>query len=141
MSRRVPLAVALAGLALLAAPGSAQACSCIAIAPESRFQLSDGAVIAKLVAVEPRGRLADFRYRIKEAFKAKRRLRAGELLTIRSAGDSAACGLPEQVGRRYGLFLRRSGGRWNASLCDVVSPQTMREAASGHHRRAADCPT
>jgi hypothetical protein len=139
---RVALAGGLCALALLVAPGSAQACSCAAIAPESKFELSDGAVIARLVSFVPREPYsADYRYRILETFKAKRRLRSGQILVIRAARDGAACGLPRAVGRRYGLFLRRSEGRWHASLCDVTSPRTMREAAANRDgsRRSAMC--
>jgi hypothetical protein len=125
----------------LLAPASAQACSCAAIAPETRLAQSDGAVIAKLIEVLPRGRyLADYRYRIKEAFKARRRLRPGRLLTIRAPVSSATCGLPHDRRGSYGLFLRRSRGRWHAGLCDVVSGREMREAAAGRAgARARSC--
>jgi hypothetical protein len=120
----------LVAFVLLVAPTSARACSCAAIDNETRFRLRDGAIIGKLLKVVRHGRAADFRYRIKEAFKARRRFQVGELLTIRAASDGAACGLPQGVGRNYGLFLRRADGRWLASLCDVTSPRTMREAAA-----------
>jgi len=132
---RALLAAALAGLAILVAPAAARACSCIAIAPETRFEQSHGAVIARLDAVVPRGpSLANFRYEVREVFKARRRLHRGQTLVIRSVRGSASCGLPEDEGRRYGLFLRRSDRGWQAGLCDVTSPQTMREVGAQNRR-------
>jgi hypothetical protein len=129
---RGPAVAALVLLTGLAAPASAGACSCVALAPETRFELADGAVIAKLIEVDPRGpRSAVLRYRVQEAFKARRRLRRGRILALGSTRDGASCGLPEQPGRRYGLFLGRFDGRWRASLCDVVAPSQMRDAAAG----------
>lgn len=131
----VVLAVVCGGWLAAAAP--ALGCSCVAIAPETRFDESDAAVIARLVEVVPRSQqVAIFRYRVTAVFKGKRRIEEGQPLSLRSANNSAACGLPQGEGRRYGLFLRRAGGRWNATLCDVTSPRTMREVAVGQASRA-----
>ena len=110
---------------------AAQACSCLAIAPETRFEQSDGAVIGRLVEVVPRSeQVATFRYRVREVFKGGRRIEEGQLLSLRSSTSSAACGLPKREGRRFGVFLRRENRHWSATLCDVTTPQGMRAAAA-----------
>ncbi len=131
---RALAALAVAAVAMVA-PASASACSCAPVDGDEAMRYSDGAVVAKLLEVTRHGRVADFRYRIEEAFKARRRLRVGRQLTIRASADSAACGLPHSKRGSYGLFLDRLDRRWVAGLCDVVSPRTMREAARGNGRR------
>ena len=125
------LSLAVASVAGLVGAAAANACSCAAIAPETRFQLSDAAVIARLVEVVPRGeQVVVLRYRVREVFKGRRRIEVGRLLSLRSARSSAACGLPQGEGRRYGLFLSREDRHWSATLCDVTTPRGMREAAA-----------
>ena len=140
MLRRTAFALSLTVLSAagLVGAASASACSCAAIAPETRFEQSDAAVIARLVEVVPRGeQVASFRYRVREVFKGGRRIEEGRLISLRASTSSAACGLPKEEGRRYGLFLRRAGDHWSASLCDVTTPRGMREAAgAGRASRA-----
>jgi hypothetical protein len=126
------LSLTVASVAGLVGAALAQGCSCAAVAPETKFRLSDAAVIARLVDVVPRGEhAAVFRYRVREVFKGKNRIEEGQRLSLRSATSSAACGLPHGEGHRYGLFLSRTGDHWSATLCDVTTPRGMREAAGG----------
>ena len=145
--------VCLGTLAIVAgAPETAAACSCAGepITAET-FRQSDGAVIGRLVDIHVRGpdpepgepfpaaRPADFEYRVARVFRGRRRIETAEPLLVRSNTSEAACGLPASKGRRYGLFLDRSGGRWNGGLCATTSPRQMRRAAerTGFARTAA----
>lgn len=110
----------------------AQACSCVQ--PDAEFvRRSEGAVIARLVEVTPvagvPGR-ADYDYRIQRVFKAKRRIEVGQLLSVRSWLGEAGCGLPQNLDRRYGLFLGRRAQRWTSNLCLVVGPAEMKRLIS-----------
>lgn len=125
----VSLLPAIALIALLGAE-SAFACSCVPPDANKLLPRSDAAVVGRLVAVTPRGQAADYKYRVRLVVKGSGRIHRGQLLTVRAAQDSAACGLPPGLGRSYGLFLNRAAGRWSSSLCQVVSPGKMREA--GH---------
>lgn len=117
-------------VALLGAE-SAFACSCaLPDANNKELRRSDAAVVGRLVAVTPRGQTeADYKYRVRLVVKGSNRgIHRGQLLTVRSAQDEAACGLPAGLGRSYGLFLDRAAGRWSSDRCQVVSPEGMREA-------------
>lgn len=122
------LAAALAVVAALAAAGGAQACSCAQLAPGDALRQADAAVVGELLEVVPRGGgLADFRYEVRRVYKSARRI--GSTVAVRSTTQSAACGLPARTGRRYGLLLDRSGGRWRGGLCGVIAPRRLRAAA------------
>jgi hypothetical protein len=138
VSSRAAVALIALGGALLGAE-SAQACSCAYIPPKQQLRAADGAVVARLVALrpdeppeadgdlQPVGWAADYVYRIGRVLKRGPGLRRGRRLVIRSYTDG--CGLPDRKRVRYGLFLDRRRGRWEASLCSVVSPAQMRRAA------------
>ena len=142
-------ALARAGIALLALVvllGVAQpAAACSSVLPEGTtveelqrkdYRRAYAAIVGRLVEVRPvgspdaEGGPADFRYRVERVYKG-RRLRRGRTVTVRSVRDEAACGLPGDVGRRYGLLLHRRRGRpaWKAGLFDAVSPRELRAAA------------
>lgn len=127
----VPTSGLLALIALVALLGAESAFACKCAPPDANELLpgSDAAVVGRLVAVTPRGEAAaDYKYRVGLVVKGSRRIHRGQLLTVRSARDEAACGLPPDLGRSYGLFLDRAAGRWSSSRCEVVSPEEMREA-------------
>ena len=87
--------MAIVVLGALAFAGSAQACSCVRMAPSEAMQRADAAIIGKLVKVVPRGRLkADYRYLVQHVYKGGAGIRRGGLLSVRSARQSSACGLP-----------------------------------------------
>jgi len=127
--RRLAIAAVVA-LGALVSAGSAQACSCAQIAPEDSLRQADAAIVGKLIEVIPRGELrADYRYRVQHVYKSGRGIRRGATISVRSATDSAACGLPEETDRRYGVLLSRAEGRWTSGLCGVLSPELMRRAS------------
>jgi hypothetical protein len=127
--RRLAIA-AVVGLGALVFTGSAQACSCAQVAPEDSLRQADAAIVGKLIEAIPRGDLrADYRYRVQHVYKSGQGIRRGVVISVRSATDSAACGLPEETDRRYGVLLSRTEGRWTSSLCGVLTPKLMRKAS------------
>jgi hypothetical protein len=127
--RRAPVA-AIVVLGALLFSSSAQACSCAQIAPADALHRADAAIVGELIEVVPRGHVrADYRYRVQRVYKVGQSLRPGRTIAVRSAADSAACGLPAQIGRRYGVFLTRAVGRWTSGLCGVLTPKLMRKAS------------
>jgi hypothetical protein len=134
--RRLSVTAAIVVLgALVFAPG-AQACSCAPTTAAKAMQQADAAIVGVLVEVVPRNRLkADYRYRVQRVYKRGRGIHRGRTISVRSARQSSACGLPRRPGRRYGLFLRRGEGRWTSGLCGVVRPGVLGSDAA----RLYDC--
>jgi hypothetical protein len=134
--RRFWVAAAVVVLGALVFAGGAQACSCLRMTPDEAMERADAAIVASLVEVVPRdGYRADYRYRVQRVFKSGQGIRAGRTIAVRSARQSAACGLPQQVERVYGLFLTRSEGRWSGGLCGVVEPRLLEAAPGGARLR------
>ncbi len=134
--------VAVVGLVMLLSIAQ-PAAACTRIAPENpeeqlREDLrgADAAIVGRLIEVRPvQSRRpyetrADFRYRVERVYKG-RRLRRGRTVTVRGVRDEGMCGLPNGIGRRYGLLLHRRTRRppWKAGLFDAVSPRELRAAA------------
>jgi hypothetical protein len=91
---------------------------------------ADAAIVARLVEVIPRNRFrADFRYRVRHVYRGAQMIDRGETISVRSARDSAACGLPNQQDRAVGLLLHREDRRWTAGLCSVIDPDQLWAAA------------
>src|SRR5436309_14795809 len=108
----------------------AQACSCAPQPPAESLRQADGALVGRLVKVLPHGPLhAVYRYEVRHVYKGEDEIEAGKMLDVHSSRRAAACALPRRVGRSYGLFLSRRGGRWFGGICGVVSPQRLRGAA------------
>ena len=100
---------------------------------------ADAAVIARLVEITPLGESskADFAYRVDRVFKGKRRIDDGEVISVRSWRGEAGCGMPEDMDRRYGLFLDRNALRWTSNLCLTVGPGEMRKLTSNRGSAAS----
>lgn len=135
------MVAAIVGLGALVFTGSAQACSCAPVAPEAALQRADAAIVGNLVAVVPRDRQrADYRYRVLRAYGGGS-IDRGEVISVRSARDSAACGLPGRTEHRYGLFLvRDQSSRWTAGACSLVAPRRLRAVAGSAMVSAAPRP-
>jgi hypothetical protein len=133
---RLSAAAAIVVLGALAFAGGAQACSCAKVAPRAALRAADAAIVARLVEVVRRDRdSAQYRYRVRRVYKGNG-MRRSRPISVSSGIDSASCGLPSVVGRRYGLFLDWSDGAWRGSLCGLVEPQALAAAARG--RASAD---
>jgi hypothetical protein len=130
--------VAIAGVVFvllgLVFAGSAAACSCVNLEPSEALAGSDAAVVARLLAVEPIEAepygpgAALFKYRILRVYRGEQ-FRSGGALTLQSRLSGASCGLPQGVGRHYGLLLWWGGERWHSSSCSVISPSDLRAGA------------
>jgi hypothetical protein len=110
--------------------GSALACSCAPAAPSESLAQSDAAIVGRLLAVEPRGATrAEYRYEVLRVYRGRAAIERDSILKVTSPRDSAACALPNRLGRRYGLFLLGDGGGWASGLCGVISPRRLWSAA------------
>lgn len=133
--RRFPIALAIVILGALCFSSGAQACSCVELAPRAALRQSDAAITGRLIRVEPVGRYgADYVYRIGRVYKRGPGLEAGGTVVVRSAVDGAACGLPDDRARWYGLFLGRSDGLWRGGLCGITTPRKLTAAAKAERR-------
>lgn len=130
MRRRLTLLSVLVGLVSLGGAQDALACSCAGgISMKERFRASDGAVVATLDSIEEvNDQRAIHHYTIVAAYKGRRELKAGDPLEIKTATSGAACGLPRQIGKDYGLFLYETRRGWTSNLCSVVSAEKMHRA-------------
>jgi hypothetical protein len=119
--RRPLIAAAIAVLGALVFTGSAQACSCAPLPSGEAMRRADAAISGRLLEVVPRSRLqAVYRYRVRRVYKNGRGIRRGQIVSVRGARSSAACGLPRQTGRRYGLLLSWQRGGWSSGLCALL---------------------
>jgi hypothetical protein len=130
----------LAVLAVLVPADFAIACSCAPQPAGESLREADGAVVGRLVEVLPHGPLnAVFRYEVRHAYKGAS-IDDGQMLDVRGARRTAACGLPRRTERSYGLFLSRRNGRWFGGICGVISPQRLRAAARNQATASAGSP-
>jgi hypothetical protein len=102
------VAVALAALALA---GDALACSCPARLPVGeRVDAADAAFVGRLVEV----RGTAYEFEVDQLVKGE----LGERVRVRSARDTAQCGLRRTgPGEAVGVLLSRAGTGWSSSLC------------------------
>jgi len=66
-----------------------------------------------------------FTYRVRDAFGA----RLGETVKIRTADNSASCGLYGRVGKKYALGIYGKPGEWGSGLCSFMKPKALRSVA------------
>lgn len=129
--RRLPSAAAIVALGALVFAGSAQACSCAELSPRAALRQADGAIVGRLIRVDPVDRFAaDYLYRVRRVYKRGPGLRAGGTVSIHSGVNGASCGLPVDEARWYGLFLGRSGDRWRGGLCGLATPREIAAATA-----------
>lgn len=127
---RVAIAAVSVVLFGLISAGSALACSCAPSTPAESLASSDAAVAARLLAVAPRGATrAEYRYEVLRVYRGRKEIEPGATLKVMSPRGSAACALPDGIGRSFGLFLLGDGRRWVGGLCGVISPRRLRAAA------------
>ncbi len=135
---RIPIAAVAVVLVSLVGSSSALACSCVRSTPAESLARSDAAIVGRLVAVEPRGPgRAVYRYEVLRVYRGRDAIAAGSILKVAGSRGSAACGLPERVDGRTGLFLFGHRGSWAGSLCGVISPRRLRAAAQSSGATAA----
>jgi hypothetical protein len=128
-------------LAPLVFAAPAAACSCAPLTQKD-VNRSDAAVVVRLDSVEPLPGGSpiwgpgNFTYTVRRAVRPGR-LERGDVVTIHSPRDGAACGLEGREGERYGMLLDRRAGEWRSSLCQRTSPRELRRLADGRRRTAS----
>jgi len=127
-----PLALLLAFAAVLAGAESAQACSCAFVPAGRLLAETDGAVIARHLAVRPIGdspsAQVEFVLRVGRVYNGGPGLRRGRRIAVRTASSDAVCGLTRSIGELTGLFLQRVDGHWTSGSCLQISARRMRRA-------------
>ena len=128
------LVLAIAGLAVVAAP-IASACSCIAPGtPRADLARSDGAFVG---VYRSRYRLSPnaFFYKFTIVRRVKGMLPARTIHVV-AGTNSASCGLQVKKWSRVALLLQRSERQWRSSLCDQRAANFFRGVPS---RLLASC--
>jgi hypothetical protein len=119
--RRLSVAAIVVVLGALAFATGAQACSCAPIPRSEALQGADAAISGRLLKVIPQNRQrALYRYRMRRVYKSGGGIEPGGVVSVDSARGSAACGLPTEIGRRYGLLLSRTENGWASGACAVL---------------------
>ncbi len=141
---RVAIAAVSVVLFGLVCAGSALACSCAPSTPSESLAGSDAAIAGRLLSVEPHGTTrAEYRFEVLHVYRGRDEIERGTTLAVISPRGSAACALPDRIGRSFGLFLLGGGGRWASGICGVISPQRLWSAAqkpgNGHPTGAVSC--
>jgi len=141
--RRLATSAAIALTIVLGATERAAACTCAGIQEPLSLRGEDAAVTARLLDVEPDPSPGVFDntyiYKVRRVFKGRHEydLRRGSRLRVLGAIGSSACGLPRNRNRLYGLILTERRHRLSASLCTIVEPALLREAAENRGSRPA----
>jgi hypothetical protein len=85
------------------------------------MQRADAAISGRLLKVVPRDhQRAVYRYRVQRVYKAGGGIELGKVISVTSTQGSAACGLPTDIGRRYGLLLSHSESGWASGACALL---------------------
>jgi hypothetical protein len=96
------------------------------MAPAEAMRQADAAIVGSLVEVVPRNRArADYRYRVRRVYRGAKMIERGDLISVRSARSTAACGLPRRQDSPVGLFLLLDGRRWTAGICSMIAPRRL----------------
>lgn len=91
---------------------------------------ADAAIVGRLTEVRSVDSYeSEFLYEVRRRYKGGRGVAPGSVVSVLSAADGSACGLPTARERRYGLFLTRRQGAWRGSLCATVAPRSLAAAA------------
>ena len=85
------------------------------------MRAADAAISGRLLKVIPEhGERAIYRYRVQRVYKSATGIEPGGTISVHSTQGSAACGLPTDVGRRYGLLLSHSERGWASGACGLL---------------------
>jgi len=111
--------------AALALAGDAVACSCPAgLSVEQRLASADAAFVGRLVSV----RGTSYEFEVDQQVKGE----LGERVVVRSARDSAQCGLQRShEDEAVGVLLTRAGAGWASSLCAQATPGELLAGDAG----------
>jgi hypothetical protein len=111
----------------------ARACTCMAPDPYGGLVEADGAFIGTLTAtdrglpVTDTGTLVDNEFDVEAALKGD----IGEVVTVKSAADGAACGFEMPIGARVGILMDRVDDEWHGNLCWTLDADALLAASQG----------
>lgn len=134
MSRRIAIVAGLTVVLVMGLALPAQACSCAYGDPRESLHEANGAFIGTFLSARdadgvPSGSSDDdtiYTFEVDEAFKGS----FGETVDVHAPLSGASCGLEVAPGQDYGLFLYLDGDAWHSSLCSMVEPEDLRQAAA-----------
>ena len=104
---------------------SGRACSCALPDPRAALAQADGAFVGTLVSRRQLEQQAVLVFSVEKSLKGA----IGRTVEVRTAANSAGCGLEAPVGTRVGLVLERRGGAWYGYLCWQFDPSGLLAAA------------
>ena len=105
---------------------TAAACTCAEPNVRAQYREADAAFVGVLENVRTIGTgRAVYRYAVRRGYKR----RLGRTVWVRSSRHSASCGLPDEIGETYAMFLQRTGKRWSSGVCWLTRPGALRRAA------------
>jgi hypothetical protein len=85
------------------------------------MQQADAAIAGRLLKVVSRNhQRAVYRYWVQRVYKSGPGIEPGSVISVSSAQGSAACGLPTDIGRRYGLLLSHTERGWASGACALL---------------------
>jgi hypothetical protein len=118
----------------------AMACSCPASRGEGDLRRLlkdtefDGAFVGREVSresIDPRSVTGDLGVNVNVRFEVEVTLKGAipPVIDVVTSGSGASCGFDVAIGRRVGLLVDELDGRWRGSLCGVVDPDDLINAA------------
>ncbi|UJR84237.1 hypothetical protein [Sandaracinus amylolyticus] len=111
---RLWIAGLIASTCILGAVSRAHACSCVETPFEQLAAEADAIFEGRVASIEPAG---EMHVRVRLDVVQTWREANAEHVEVRTASQSAACGVPFEVGRSYLVLAERVNGEWTASLC------------------------
>ncbi len=125
---RLILISTLALATIWVAPQTAHACSCMMPEAGLLFENADAAFEGTVLRAPEQegfgGEMVEYVFAVDEAYKGD----LTEEVIVRTADNSAACGLSMTEGGSAALFVYDSGGDWNGDLCSTMSSGALAEA-------------
>ena len=121
---RVLVAVAIAGVALIAGAAPCFACSCAATTTGAKLRDADEAFVGRVIETVTDGEGTTQTFEVDGVFEGE----LGPTVDVWAAsGDTCAVFFPEA--ERRALVLTRSEGRWTTSVCSLVTEAALTRVA------------
>ncbi|AKF03345.1 MYXO-CTERM sorting domain-containing protein [Sandaracinus amylolyticus] len=111
---RLSIAALIASACALLGVPRAHACSCVETPFEQLAAEADAIFEGRVASIEPAG---EMHVRVRLDVVQTWREANAEHVEVRTASQSAACGVHFEVGRSYLVLAERADGEWTASLC------------------------
>lgn len=121
---RIVVAVGLVlGMAVVATPQPAFACSCMIMDADRFLGTYDAAFIGTVLSsdVESADDDAVWTFEVEQVVKGE----LGETVEVLSHAQSSMCGFALSVGERTGVFMNERNGQWHSSTCSQIEPEAL----------------